>query len=112
MAYAVELTRRAGRDLEYLYLYIAADDSDSARRWFNGLEIAIQSLEVFPKRCPRAPESRIAGLKLRNLLYGDKPNVYRVVFRIDEGKKGIRVLTIRHGAMDKLLLRRAKRKTS
>ncbi|MGD0907906.1 MAG: type II toxin-antitoxin system prevent-host-death family antitoxin [Candidatus Acidiferrales bacterium] len=77
-----------------------------------GLEKAIQSLEEFPKRCPRAPESRIAGLKLRNLLYGNKPNVYRVVFRIDEGKKRIRVLTIRHAAMDKLLLRRPKRETS
>jgi toxin ParE1/3/4 len=37
---------------------------------------------------------------LRHLLYGKKPNVYRVILEIDEARKVVRVLTIRHGAMD------------
>jgi mRNA-degrading endonuclease RelE of RelBE toxin-antitoxin system len=37
---------------------------------------------------------------LRNLLYGAKPHVYRVIYEIDEPRRVVRVLTIRHGAMD------------
>ena len=37
---------------------------------------------------------------MRHLLYGKRPNVYRVIFEIDAPRKVVRVLTIRHGAMD------------
>jgi plasmid stabilization system protein ParE len=40
MAYLVELTLRAERDLEYLYQRISAAESVAAARWFNGLERA------------------------------------------------------------------------
>ena len=36
---------------------------------------------------------------LRHLLYGKRPHVYRVIFEIDEPRKVVNVLTIRHGAM-------------
>jgi hypothetical protein len=36
--------------------------------------------------------------ELRHLLYGHKPNVYRVIYRIVEKQKHIQVLHIRHGA--------------
>lgn len=38
MAYRVELTFRAMRDLECLYAQINAVESSLARRWFDGLE--------------------------------------------------------------------------
>ena len=50
-----------------------------------------------------APESKKAGRPLRQLLYGAKRDVYRVLYEIDEGKKIVRVLTIRHGAMDEFI---------
>jgi toxin ParE1/3/4 len=100
MAYRVEMTARATRDLDYLYQQIHAAESLAAARWYNGLEEAIYTLERFPRRCPVAPEARKAKRPMRHLLYGAKPHVYRVLYEIDEPHKAVRVLTIRHGAMD------------
>jgi hypothetical protein len=36
MAYRVDITERAERDLERIYLTIEADSSEQARVWFNG----------------------------------------------------------------------------
>jgi plasmid stabilization system protein ParE len=100
MAYLVELADRAARDLEYLYEQIHAAESAAAAHWFNGLEKAIYTLERFPRRCPIAPESKKTNRSLRHLLHGRKPNVYRIIYQIDEPHKVVRVLTIRHAAMD------------
>jgi toxin ParE1/3/4 len=105
MAYLVELTLRAERDLEYLYERISAVDSIAAARWFNGLEAAVHTLERLPRRCPIAPESKKAQRRLRHLLYGAKRDVYRVIYQIDESRKVVRVLTIRHSAMDEFISR-------
>jgi toxin ParE1/3/4 len=69
MAYLVNLTARAERDLALLYLQINAEDSGAALKWYRG---AILSLEGRPNRCPVTPESD----KLRHLLYGNKPHIY------------------------------------
>jgi mRNA-degrading endonuclease RelE of RelBE toxin-antitoxin system len=63
----------------------------------------IQGLERLPRRCAAAPESKKARRPLRQLLYGAKRDVYRVLFEIDEARKIVRVLTIRHGAMDEFI---------
>jgi mRNA-degrading endonuclease RelE of RelBE toxin-antitoxin system len=39
--------------------------------------------------------------KRRHLLYGKKPNVYRVIYEVDEKLQTVWVLTIRHGARRK-----------
>jgi len=77
-----------------------AAESIAAARWFNSLEEAIYTLEHLPRRCPLAPENKKTRLPLRHLLYGRKPNVYRVIYEIDQPRRTVRVLTIRHGAMD------------
>lgn len=105
MAYRVELTFRAQRDLNYLYGRISADDSAEAARWFDGLEAAIHTLYRSPRRCPVAAESARSKRKLRHLLVGAKRDVYRVIFEIDESRKIVYVLTIRHAAMDEFLSR-------
>jgi toxin ParE1/3/4 len=102
MTYRVDLTDRAVRDLEILYLEKDAAESRAAARWFNQLEAAVYGLERHPYRCPAAPESRTIKGKLWHLLYGKKPHVYRVIFEIDERQRTVRVLTIRHGARRKL----------
>jgi mRNA-degrading endonuclease RelE of RelBE toxin-antitoxin system len=60
------------------------------------------ALASYPYRCPVAPEARRAKVKLRHLLYGKKPHVYRVIYEIDELRQAVWVLTIRHGARRKL----------
>jgi plasmid stabilization system protein ParE len=103
MAYLVELTRRAERDLDYLYQRISADESVDGADWINGFEAAIYTLQRMPGRCPVAPESRTTRRRLRHLLYGAKRDVYRVIFEIEESRKLVRILTIRHAAMDELI---------
>jgi len=105
MAYRVELTLRAQRDLNYLYQRISADDSAEAAGWFDGLEAAIHTLERSPRRCPVAAESARSKRRLRHLLVGAKRDVYRVIYEIDESRKMVYVLTIRHAAMDEFLSR-------
>jgi len=94
MAFRVELTDRAYRDLAAIYEYIQANSSGQAFRWFNGLESAILSLEKHPKRGTVTREDS----RLRQLLYGNKPHVYRIIYSIRERSRLVSVLHIRHGA--------------
>ena len=94
MRYRVSLTNRAKRDLKLIFERIHAEDSKAANAWFNGLEAAVYSLEHQPNRCPTIPEN----IKLRHLLYGNKPHVYRTIFRVSERRMRVVVLHIRHGA--------------
>ncbi len=94
MACLVSLTVRAQRDLALLFDAINAGQSDAAVKWYRGLKEAILSLEEHPERCPETPENT----KLRHLLYGHKPHVYRVIYRVTERHKQVDVLHIRHGA--------------
>ena len=94
MAYLVNVTARAGRDLVLLFETIDAEHSDAALSWYRGLQEAILSLEEQPNRCPETPENA----RLRHLLYGNKPHIYRVIYRVAERTKQVDVLHIRHGA--------------
>lgn len=94
MTYLVSLTARAERDLALLFEAIHAEDSETALIWYRGLKKAILSLEKLPSRCPPTHENA----KLRNLLYGSKPHVYRVIFRVLEKERRVEVLHLRHGA--------------
>ena len=105
MAYHVEFAARAIRDLEILFLEKNVAESQAAARWFNRLESAVYSLASYPYRCPLAPEGRRAKLELRNLLYGKSPHVYRVIYHVNEDRKIVWVLTIRHGARRKVKVR-------
>ncbi|PYV82825.1 MAG: hypothetical protein DMG93_10610 [Acidobacteria bacterium] len=94
MAYRVKISARAERDLMEIYEHIRAEESERAKNWYFGLGETILSLHNMPGRCPTAPENR----KLRQLLYGNKPNVYRLIFRITRKSSHVDVLHIRHGA--------------
>jgi toxin ParE1/3/4 len=102
MAYRVEFAARAARDLEILYVEKNVLESQAATRWYNELEEAVFALATHPNRCPAAPEAAKLKRKLRHLLYGKKPHVYRVIYEIEEKQQTVWVLTIRHGARRKL----------
>lgn len=96
-AYHVELTDRAARDLRQLLVSIHAHEFVAAARWFNGLERAIKSLRQSPRRCSLAPESKGKSM-VRQLLYGRRSNLYRILFEVMEDEKIVFVLHIRHAA--------------
>ncbi|HEV2484447.1 MAG TPA: type II toxin-antitoxin system RelE/ParE family toxin [Terracidiphilus sp.] len=98
MAYLVNVTARAERDFAALYEGIDAQNPRAAFKWYSGLKEAILTLEKLPYRCPVTPEKK----QLRRLLYGRKPDVYRVIYRVLEKQKQVEVLHIRHGARRKL----------
>ena len=98
MTYLVSLTARAERDLAALFEAIHAEDSETALTWYRSLKKAILSLEKLPNRCPPTSENA----RLRNLLYGSKPHVYRVIYRVLEKERRVEVLHVRHGARRRL----------
>ena len=98
MAYLVKLTSRAERDLAHLFEEINAKHSDAAQKWYGHLKEAILSLDERPNRCPVTPETA----KLRHLLFGRKPNIYRVIYRVMARQKSVEILHVRHGARRKL----------
>jgi toxin ParE1/3/4 len=94
MPYLVRLTDRALRDLEAIYDFIEADSSKTAFAWFNALTEAIYSLERFPERGAAIPEDK----RLRHLLFGQKPDTYRIIYALDKPRNTVHILHIRHGA--------------
>jgi plasmid stabilization system protein ParE len=94
MRYRVRLTERASRDLEAIYEFIEADTSDAAFAWFNGLAEVIYSLERLPERGTPVPENK----KLRQLLFGQKPDTYKVIYKVEKRNRVLNVLHVRHGA--------------
>ena len=102
MAYLVELSTRAEQDLIHIAQRISAGESAAAALWFDGLDKAISTLENFPRRCPIIPESKKTKQGLRHLLYSSM----RIIYEIDEARELVRVVAIRHSAMDELKVER------
>jgi plasmid stabilization system protein ParE len=98
MAYLVNITPRAERDFASLYDEIHAEESEAALKWYRGLKEAVLRLEEQPNRCPATPEKH----QLRHLLYGSKPHIYRVIYRVMEKQKRVDILHVRHSARKKL----------
>jgi len=38
------------------------------------------------------------NVELRQLLYGKKPHVYRIIYEVDEARRTVLLIAIRHGA--------------
>ena len=96
MPYLVRVTDRALRDLEAIYEFIQAATSERAFAWFNELVEAIYSLERLAERGAVVPEYK----KLRQLLFGKKPDTYRIIFTVYKHNRVVNVIHVRHGARD------------
>lgn len=97
MEYQVDFTDRANRDLDLIYTKINAEHSVAALKWFRELKRSIDTLENLPNRCPITRKQN----ELRHLLFGNRPHVYRVIFRVVEEQKCVLILTIWHSARQK-----------
>lgn len=96
MDFRVDLSEQAQRDIAAIYDWLHAEHAgDAGERWFVALGAAISSLAVLPSRCPLAPENQDSPAELRQLLYGHRPHVYRILFTIEGAS--VQVLHIRHG---------------
>ena len=96
MAFRVRTTAKAKRDLDAILVWLQSQQAGEAGlRWFQGLRDAIGSLSNMPRRCMLAPEDKVFPFEVRQLLYGNRPHVYRVLFTIEHDT--VTVLHIRHG---------------
>jgi len=96
MIYQVIVQPSAQAEMENAYLWIRRRSAARAARWFNRLADAIESLAENPERYPLAPESEAFNREIRQMLYGKRRGVYRVLYTIVEDT--VSVLYIRHGA--------------
>jgi hypothetical protein len=80
--------------MEAIYEFLDAETSERAFAWFQDLAREIYGLERFLERGAVIPESK----KLHHLLFGQKPNTYRIIYALDKRKRLVSVLHIRHGA--------------
>jgi plasmid stabilization system protein ParE len=98
MQYRVVLADSAKADAENLYQWVTERAPLQGPEWFEKLLECLYSLDRSPNRCPLAPEARRSHREIRNLLYGKRARVYRILFEIDEERKTVWVLHIRRGA--------------
>lgn len=94
MPYLVRTLPRAERDLQSIFYFTQAQTASAAIDWFNGLAVSISTLAHHPARCAVIPENS----KFRQLLYGSKPHIYRIIFSLDEESKQVNIVHVRHSA--------------
>jgi plasmid stabilization system protein ParE len=105
MAYRVKVSRSALADVEDSYLWMKEHLSEAkAVKWYNGLVDTVYSLEEFPRLGALAPESDDLSIELRQLLYGKRSSIYRILYTIHETDKEnmVHVHRIWHGARDRI----------
>ena len=96
MAFRVEISRQAEHDAESILEWLLSQHGGQAGiDWFVRLDDAFASLAQFPERCSIAPEDARFPFEVRQLFYGRKPHVYRILFTI--AGDTVHVLHIRHG---------------
>lgn len=76
----VVIETRAIWDIDEATGWIAAQASDAAERWFNAIEVEINTLSRFPERCPRARENGLFKYELRQLVFGRRHGRYQEIF--------------------------------
>lgn len=69
----------AQRDIAEARLWLAEREPDAAERWFNSIYDTIGSLEIFPERCPLAPESKTLNAEIREILHGRRQHKCRIL---------------------------------
>lgn len=90
--FRVEITGTAQSDIWEIFHYISADNQTAAINLIQEIERQIDSLEIFPLRCPVIPESFELGVEYRHIIYGH----YRTVFKVDHSR--VIIMRVIHGA--------------
>ena len=96
--FRVEIAPVVIDEIEEAALYIAKDSVIDAINWSIEIEKKIQSLELFPTRCPLAEESQLFDYDIRHLIVGN----FRLLFRIE--KATVKVLYLRSGWQERKLI--------
>ena len=84
MEYRVVVTPEAQAAIDRDIAHVRREASrEVADAWYCGLIEAIASLSVIPMRCAVIPEHGLFEEEIRQLLYGRRPHLRRIMFFID-----------------------------
>ncbi len=87
----IVFSSQAKADLVEIVEFIAYDKLQAARNWGAGIRQSVSKLSDFPKMGRTVPE--FGEETIRELIKGE----YRVVYKIDDKKNTIVIITIHHG---------------
>jgi toxin ParE1/3/4 len=101
MTFHVRIGKSATREIEQAYQWLLCEAPlVHADAWLDGLRRAIAGFAEFPNRHGLAREAATTGLDVRQLLYGKRPHVDRVLFLVIG--ETVHVMHVRHGARNQL----------
>jgi plasmid stabilization system protein ParE len=84
--FQVIITPSAKADIFETNTWLLENYPDLANDWIWGIAQAVASLSKFPERCAVSSESEAFDVVVRQLIYGKKPNMYRILFSIQNEK--------------------------
>ncbi len=93
MKYKVLLQRLAVEDLDEATAWAAQRAPTASLRWIERFHATAQTLDSNSQRCPLAREDSKVDIELRELHFGRRPNVFRIIFTVDGS--AVRILRIR-----------------
>lgn len=102
MSWRVVIHRRAQQDLDEYVAWLSTHAPLTTAAWFARLEAQILALAETGPECLRAAESRRTTLDLRESHFGKRPNVFRIVFYLEDQR--VHVIRVRR-AQRRLLTR-------
>ena len=101
MTYRIAIEATAEREIRAVVRWKTHNASPTiAARWYNGLLKKIGTLRTHPTRCPIAAEDEKFPIEIRELLYGRRRNVFRIIFTIRD--ETVSILFVHHGAQQEL----------
>jgi plasmid stabilization system protein ParE len=101
MRYEVIVTPSAKADIFETNTWLLEKDPVNAEKWLWQFSTAITSLREFPARFSVTDESAVFDVEVRQLLFGKRPNLYRILYSIDHGQ--VFVLRVRSTRQRRLI---------
>jgi plasmid stabilization system protein ParE len=101
MTYRIIIEPTAEREIRSAVRWKTENASPTvAARWYNGLLKKIATLRTHPSRCPLAAENDKFPVEIRELLYGRRRNIFRIIYTIQNDT--VFILYVHHGARQEL----------
>ena len=101
MIFEVLLMPSAKADIFEIRAWLMERNIDSADRWLWMCSQAITSLRETPTRWPVSMESSAFDVEVRELLFGKKRNVYRILFSVHQDR--VNILRVRSTRQQRLI---------
>ena len=104
MAYQVVLADSAKADAKRIHDWVVEQAPTRCPAWFEDLVDRLNSLETLPNRCPLAREAGTIRRPVRCLSFGKSRHVCRIPYEVEQSRKTVWILHIRHCAMRDFLI--------